>query len=79
MEKTISITQKWQIHVPKEMRAVFGKVSPGQIDIKTEDGKLVLTPHRGGIASMAGIAKKYAKGKNVDLDNIRDLIDYSQL
>ena len=78
METTISVTSKWQIHIPKAMRHVFGKKKPGQVKIKTGKGKLVISPKKGSILDLGGSLHHLYKKKPIDIDNIRDYIDYSK-
>lgn len=79
MEATIAVTSKWQIHIPKSMRGVLGKKKPGQVKIKAEKNKLVISPEKSNILSLAGkFHKYYLKNKHVNIDRIRDYIDYSQ-
>lgn len=79
METTISVTSKWQIHIPKAMRHVLGKKKPGQVKIKADKGKLIISPKKGSILDLAGkFHKYYLKNKHIDIDNIRDYIDYSK-
>lgn len=79
MEATISVTSKWQIHIPKALRSALGPTRPGQVNIRAVDNKLVITPHKSKILSLAGkFHKYYLKNKHIDIDNIRDYIDYSK-
>lgn len=79
MSQTIAITRQWQIHIPKALREAIGLDKPTMADIKAEKGKLIITPKKSGIFKFAGKYAKYAKNKKIDLDNIRDYIDYSDL
>lgn len=78
METTISITRKWQIHIPKALRGVLGPARPGQVTIKAIDNKLVITSHKSKTLSLAGSLHHLYKKKPIDIDNIRDYIDYSK-
>lgn len=77
MQATISITSKWQVHIPKAARKALKLTKPTQVEIKTEGNKLVLTPIESRLLKLAGKYAKYAKGKKINLDRIRDYIDYS--
>lgn len=79
MNTTISITNRWQIHIPKALRSVLGLEKPGKVEITAEPGKLIIKPAKSKILQLAGKYKKYAKHKEVDLDKIRDIINYSDL
>ncbi len=81
MQTTISITSKWQIHIPKEARKALGLKKPGRIEIKTKKGTLILTSPKKSILDLAG---KYhyllnKKTRKINIDKIRDYIDYSNL
>lgn len=78
MQTTISITSKWQIHIPKAARKALKLTKPTQVEVRTEGNKLVLTPVESKILKLAGKYAKYAKGKKINLDRIRDYIDYSR-
>lgn len=78
MQTTISITNRWQIHIPKAARKILKLTKPGRIEIMSKGNKLVLTPVENKILKMAGKYEKYARGKKINLDRIRDYIDYSK-
>lgn len=79
MEATIAVTSKWQIHIPKAMRPFLGTERPGQVKIKAMKNQLVISPEKSGILSLAGkFHKYYLRNKKIDIDNIRDYIDYSK-
>lgn len=79
MEATISLTRKWQIHIPKAMRHVLGAKKPGMVKIKAAKNKLIISPKRSSILDLAGkFHKYYLKNKHINIDHIRDYIDYSK-
>lgn len=79
MQATISITNKWQIHIPKSLRGDFGLDRPGQVAITAEKGKIIITPAKSKIMQYAGrLHEKYNK-KKINIDNVRNIIDYSDL
>ena len=79
MNGTISITNKWQIHIPKSLRGTLGLDKPGKVTIKAVDGKIIITPAKSTIMQYAGkLHEKYNK-KKINIDKVRDLIDYSDL
>ena len=79
MNTTISITNKWQIHIPKSIRGALGLNKPGKVAIKAVDGKIVITPAKSAIMQYAGKLHGRYNKKKINIDNIRDLIDYSDL
>lgn len=75
----ISITNKWQIHIPKSFRSAFGLDKPGKVAITATPGKITITPAKSSIMQYAGrLHERYDK-KKINIDNVRDLIDYSEL
>lgn len=78
MQATISITSKWQVHIPKAARKALKLTKPTQVEVRTEGNKLILTPVESKILKLAGKYAKYSKGKKINLNNIRDYIDYSK-
>jgi len=80
MLQTISITSKWQIHIPIAIRQKLNLTHPSQATIKTtKKGEILIKPKEGGVLSLAGILKGKKPIKPVDIDNIRDYIDYTNL
>ncbi len=79
MLTTISITNKWQIHIPKSLRGTLGFVKPGKVAITAERGKIIITPAKSAIMQYGGkLYERYNK-KKINIDQVRDLIDYSNL
>lgn len=78
MQTTISITRKWQIHIPKAARKALKLEKPGMAELEVKDNNLVITPIKSKILELAGKYEKYTRGKKINLDNIRDYIDYSK-
>lgn len=62
-----------------EMRSVLGAKKPGQVRLKTSKNKLVVTTPQSRILSLAGkYHKHYLRHKKVNVNHIRDYIDYGQ-
>ena len=79
MLTTISITNKWQIHIPKSLRGDFGLDKPGKVAIQAVSGKIIITPMKSVIMQYAGKLHEKYNRKKINIDNARDLIDYSNL
>ncbi len=79
MNTTISITNKWQIHIPKSLRASLGLDKPGKVSITGKPGKIIITPAKSIIMQYAGKLHEEYKKKKINIDNIREKIDYSSL
>lgn len=79
MTTTIAVTSRWQIHIPKSFRKVFGQEKPGKVQVTLEKDKLIIQPVKSRFLDLAGKYEYKAKKKKIDIDNIRDYIDYSDL
>ncbi len=79
MLTTISITNKWQIHIPKSLRGDFGLDKPGKVAITAEKGKIIITPAKSTIMQYAGKLHEKYNNKKINIDQVRDLIDYADL
>lgn len=72
-----TITSGWQVYIPEKIREEIGLDKPIQVEITTKKKSIIIKPKKSGILSLAGKLSKYAKNApNIDLDNIRDYIDY---
>lgn len=78
MQKTITITPSWQIHIPLQIRERLGLTKPVKARINIEQGRMIITPEKSALLSFAGKFKKHYK-KKIDLEKTRDYIDYSRL
>lgn len=79
MTETISITPHWQIHLPVSFRKALGLITPGLVEITLVKDEIVLKPKKSPILKMAGKYQKIKPVKKVNLDQIRDYIDYSSI
>lgn len=79
MNTTILITNKWQIHIPKSLRGAFGLYKPGKVAIQAAPGKIIITSAKSVIMQYAGKLNEKYKNKRINIDNVRDIIDYSDL
>jgi len=74
---TISVTNNWQLHIPLSARKIIGLERPGRVLVEATPGKLTIKPKQSKILLLAGSLHKLYKNKPVDIDNIREAIDYS--
>ena len=79
MTTTIAVTQHWQVHIPKKVREAVGLKKPGRLTLKVEDDKIILSPQDSVILKLAGKYVNQKANKKINLDKIRDQIDYSRL
>lgn len=78
MEQIITVTNNWQIHIPILARKKLGLKKPGLLKATVEKNKLVLTPKKSSLLSLGGSLKKTYQKNPINLEKIRDYIDYSQ-
>ena len=79
MEQTITITKKWQIYIPLEIRKQLQLTSAGQALISVGNRNIIIKPVASRILGMAGKYKTQARKKKISIDRLRDVIDYSDL
>lgn len=78
MLQSTTITQKWQMTLPKKIRDLLGLESPGKFLLEVVDRKekLVKISKRPSISALAGsIPAKYKKEKNIDKLDIREYME----
>ena len=78
MATTITITRQWQIYIPQKIREALDLEVSDRFEVEVKDNKLVLSPKKSEVMKLAGSIKIPEHLKGLDVDNIRDLIDYSQ-
>ena len=77
MTLTVAITSNWQLHVPLATRKIVGLDKPGTVTVTAKPGQLIISPQKSKILSLAGsLHDEYLKNP-IDVDNVRDIIDYS--
>lgn len=75
MQILVTITPKFQIHLPVKIRRKMGIKSHGMAKMSIKGGKIVITPLVDEIMDLAG---KYKSKKTIPINKLRDYIDYSQ-
>lgn len=76
--QTVSITSKWQVHIPVAIRKKLKLEKPMQAVISVSNGTIVMKPTESKILSLAGKYKRLKPIKPINLDRVRDYIDYSK-
>ena len=76
MTATIAVTSNWQIHIPKAMRELIGLKKPGMVEVSAKRGTLSVKPKKSGILALGGSLHSYYKKNPINVDKIRDHIDY---
>jgi AbrB family looped-hinge helix DNA binding protein len=77
--QTVSITPKWQVHIPVAVRKKLKLDKPTQVDVSVHKNKIVLKPKKSKIFELEGSLKGIKPTKPINIDKIRDYIDYSEL
>lgn len=75
MEGLITITPKFQFHLPVKIRKAAGITSHGRAKISATKGKITITMIEDEIGALAG---KYKTKKYIPIEKLRDYIDYSK-
>ena len=76
--QTVSITSKWQVHIPVAIRKMLKLEKPLQAVISVHEGKIMIKPEKSRILQMGGSLRGRKPVKPINLDRVRDYIDYSQ-
>lgn len=76
METYVTITSKFQVHLPVKIRQKAGITKHGRAKVKATKGKIVIEPVQSDILAHAG---KYKVKNPIPVEKIRDYIDYSDL
>lgn len=79
MEQIIAITSKWQIHIPLKIRQDLNWTKPSLVKISAQKQKIILQPQPSQILKLAGKFSHKKPVRKINLEKIRDFIDYSQL
>ena len=82
METSVTITPKFQVSIPVSIRKYLGMTKHGKAKISAKmvgTRKIItLEPDDNDILSLAGKYAHKKPARKIDVDNIRDLVDYSQ-
>lgn len=76
--KIVSITSKWQVHIPVEIRKKAKLKKPIRVEVSVRGKDIVLRPIKSKILQLAGKYKGRKPIKEIKLDKVRDFIDYSK-
>ncbi|MFA6250803.1 MAG: AbrB/MazE/SpoVT family DNA-binding domain-containing protein [Candidatus Shapirobacteria bacterium] len=75
MNRLVTITPKFQIHIPTAIRKKVGIKGHGMAKITVRKGKIILEPLKDEISVLAG---KYKVKKIIPASKLREKIDYSK-
>ena len=76
MVGTVTITPKFQVHLPVKIRKAAGMTTHGVAKISATKGKITITMIDDDITSLAG---KYKSKRYIPAEKLRDYIDYTKL
>jgi bifunctional DNA-binding transcriptional regulator/antitoxin component of YhaV-PrlF toxin-antitoxin module len=76
MTTTISMTNRWQVHIPDAIRKTLNIDRAIQFNVSVENGAIVLRPRKSSLDKHFGAFKT---NKKVDIENLREKVDYSEL
>jgi len=79
MNTTTMITSQWQVYLPESVREIMGLTVPGQAELEVVEDGVIIRPKKSAVLKLAGKYKDLAKKRKIDLENIRERIDYSNL
>lgn len=78
MKQTVSITPKWQIHIPVAIREALKLDKPYQAELTVQGNAFLVKPKKAKILEFGGKYRKLKPVRPINLDRIRDYIDYSK-
>lgn len=76
---TTTLTKKGQVHIPVLVRDELGISAPSRFKVHIQGKNIILEPDNSSILQLAGILKGTKPIKPVEIEKIRDFIDYSNL
>ena len=78
MIQTTTITQKWQMTIPRKIRDLIGITNPGTflIEVVDKKEKVIKIKEKPSFLDLAGsIPAKNKKGKNIDKLDVREYME----
>jgi AbrB family looped-hinge helix DNA binding protein len=80
MTGTVTISSKYQLYIPKHIRNELDLNKTTKAKISVTGNKIVIEPMKNtSIENLAFKLEKYTKDKNIDIDNIRKYIEWSNV
>jgi len=79
MTMTAAITSNWQLHVPLAARKMAGFDRPGLVNITVKAGEITVKPKKSKLLSLVGSLHEDYLRNPINVDRVRDIIDYSQV
>ena len=69
------ITQKYQVHIPAEVRKATGLKPNTQVTVRAEGGKVIIEPASNGVHNLAGT---FAVKQPIKAESIRTYLSYGE-
>ncbi len=76
MEQVVTITQKFQVHIPKRIRQKAGFLTHGPVIMRADKGRIVIEKKK--TKSILELAGAFRVKDPIPAGKIRDYIDYSR-
>lgn len=70
-----TITKKYQVHIPKEVRKQVGLEGHGKVSVRAEDGKIIIEPLSDSFVALGGAFKT---DQTIPAEEIRNHIEYGE-
>jgi AbrB family looped-hinge helix DNA binding protein len=70
-----TITKKYQVHIPAEVRKQVGLVGHGRVSVRAENGKIIIEPLTDSFVSLGGT---FTVERAISAEEIRNHIEYGK-
>lgn len=75
-----TITPRFQLHIPVSIRKAVGLKKHGKAIISVSKGKIIIEPKKeSSLAKLAGSLAGIKPTRKINVERIRDYIDYSDI
>ena len=80
MGMEVELSDHGEVQIPPELLKLLHLKKREKVLVNVKNGRLVITPKKkSGVLEIAGIYRSAKSKKKVDIDRVRDVIDYSEL
>ena len=78
MTTQVTMTDNWQIHLPKKFRQSLGLFGGTVFTAVLQGETITLKPMKSDLFSVSKVTRTKAKQQKIKIEKVRDLIDYSK-
>lgn len=78
MKQVVTITPQWQVHIPLKVRELLELNTPGKAELEVTKKGILIKPKKSKLVNLAAKYEGVQPIDKLDIDNIRDHIDYSK-